>query len=294
MTVETKHTCFVIMPFSKTVQGHDEPYWTEHFERFLKPLIEEIPGIEAVRSRPLRGDILKEIITRLVTAPVVVADITDAKANVYWELGVRQSFKHGTVTIAEEGTSLPFDLGAKGTLFYSNEKIRHGEFSRNCKKAIQDCLEHPERPDSHVLETLSGRGSLFEMFRKDETIRRLDGIISELDWNVSLLSHVVDQSEKNLHFKNPEKMAMTGARMRSPAIELLITTRYLDEDPNFYLKAQLCFDAAVKMNESLVDWLRAENYNDKWIVENAPDLGEKLKGFKRLVASVREKILHVA
>jgi len=82
-------------------------------------------------------------------------------------------------------------------------------------------------------------------------------------------------------------------RLRSTATELLITTRYLDEGPDFYLKAQLCFDAAVKMNESLVDWLRAENYNDKWIVENAPNLREEFKGFKKLVASAREKILNV-
>ena len=32
---------------------------------------------------------------------IVVADITDSKPNVYWELGVRQSFKHGTIIIRE-------------------------------------------------------------------------------------------------------------------------------------------------------------------------------------------------
>jgi hypothetical protein len=233
------------MPFSKTTEEHSEDYWTKHFESFLKPLIEENSKVVARRSQPLRGDVLREIITEMVTAPVVVADITDAKPNVYWELGVRQSFKHGTVTIAEEGTPLPFDLGAKGTLFYSDERFKHGEFTRNFKTAIQDCIEHPERPDSHVLEALSGRGSLFEVFRKDETIRRLDGLESELVWNLGLLNYVQDDAARNLTKKKATEMVMSAARMRSSSIELLVTNRYIEESRDFYNQADLCFSDAI-------------------------------------------------
>jgi hypothetical protein len=95
---------------------------------------------------------------------MVVADLTDANPNVYWELGVRQSFKHGTVTIAQHGTTLPFDIGAKGTLFYYPENhIEMAEFEKRFRTAIEDCLMRPDRPDSHVLETISGRGTLFEI-----------------------------------------------------------------------------------------------------------------------------------
>ena len=79
-------------------------------EQFLGPLIEESGELEAYRSEPIRGDVLRQIITNLVFYPVVVADLTDNNPNVYWELGVRQSFKHGTITIAEYGTKLPFDV----------------------------------------------------------------------------------------------------------------------------------------------------------------------------------------
>jgi len=90
-----REICFVITPFSKTTDEHTKRYWTEHFKSFLKPLIDENPDLEARRSKPLRGDILREIITDLVVSRVVVADLTDHNPNVYWELGVRQSFKHG-------------------------------------------------------------------------------------------------------------------------------------------------------------------------------------------------------
>jgi len=110
----SKKQCFVIMPFSETTEKHTENYWTEHFEDFLKPLIEECPQLEAYRSKPLHGDILKDIITKLIISPLVVADLTDLNPNVFWELGIRQSFKHGTITIAQEGTKLPFDTLFQG------------------------------------------------------------------------------------------------------------------------------------------------------------------------------------
>ena len=103
---EIKQKCFVIMPFSKTSEEHTKEYWTNHYHKFLKPLIDSSHPLKAERSSPLRGDIIRQIITKLVTVPIVVADLTDANPNVYWELGVRQSFKHSTVTIAEDGTKL--------------------------------------------------------------------------------------------------------------------------------------------------------------------------------------------
>jgi len=112
MSEEAKTRCFVIMPFSQTSEHHTEEYWNNHYQAFLKPVIES-HSLVPYRSSPLRGDILRQIITELVTAPLVIADLTDANPNVYWELGVRQSFKHGTITIAENDTTLPFDLGVK-------------------------------------------------------------------------------------------------------------------------------------------------------------------------------------
>jgi len=150
-------TCFVIMPFSKTSETHSKAYWTRHFEAFLKPLIEESGDFEVSRSKALRGDLVKEIVENLYNSDIVVADLTDWNPNVFWELGVRLSYKHGTITIAEEGTKLPFDISTKGTLYYPENHIRIQEFRTQFKKAIRDCLDNPDKPDSRVLEILSSR-----------------------------------------------------------------------------------------------------------------------------------------
>jgi len=157
---EVKLKCFVIMPFSKSSEEHDEKYWTNHFENFLKPEIENIPNLNAQRSDELRADILKQIILNLYDSYIVVADLTDRNANVYWELGIRQSLKVKTITIAEEGTKLPFDVSTKRTLFYQTKNPKGDkQFCKNFNEALIDCIENPEKSDSIVLDTLSVRDS---------------------------------------------------------------------------------------------------------------------------------------
>ncbi len=279
------------MPFSQTTPEHTEHYWTRHFERFLKPLIGDA-GFEASRSRALRGDILREIIAALVTAPVVLADLTDLNANVFWELGVRQSFRHGTVTIAEAGTKLPFDLGPKGTLFYfPKDHLEISEFHRQLKEVFRDCSTNPDRPDSHVLESISGRGSLFEIFRRDEAIRRVDSLLSELRKNEGVLTYSVDTANRNR--KNPEERTFVEERFRLLATELLITQRYLDDDDQFFDDAENYFNELAIINEKLTLWEEIPEEIDEWLLEQTktnPTTESILRNFRQKVEAARRKL----
>lgn len=146
--------CFIIMPFSES-QSHSEQYWTENFESFLKPLITECGDIKVSRSHPLRGNLVKDIITNLVNADMVVANLTDHNPNVLWELGIRHSYNNGTIIIAEDGTKIPFNISTRSTLFYYPTDIHKNEKFRGIfKKAIKDCIRNPDKIDSIVLETL--------------------------------------------------------------------------------------------------------------------------------------------
>lgn len=226
--------CFVIMPFSQSSDDHTEEYWTNHFNNFLKPLIEEIPEVEAYRVESLHGDIIKQIITDLMVAPIVVAELTDHNPNVFWELGVRQSFKYNTITIAEEGTKLPFDVSIKATLFYNpSSHLKMEEFRKKLKQVISECLTKPNQNDSYVLDIISGRGSLYELMRLDEAIRRLDSLLEEIRRNkdnynkrrVALLK-IKDITEL------PSEIGFF--RYQTQSAEFLLTTKYLDEDKVFY------------------------------------------------------------
>ena len=285
--------CFVIMPFSKTTVEHTEEYWTRHFESFLKPLIEENRNLEARRSQPLRGDLVRQIITDLVVSPVVVADLTDNNANVFWELGVRQSFKHGTVTIAQTGTRLPFDLAAKGTLFYPDDHLKMADFNRSFRQAMQDCLDHPDRPDSHVLETISGRGTLFELLHRDEAIRRLKALLSEVDGNLEVLGKVVETAKKNQ--KDPAKRVFFAVRLTLAATELLITHRYVEESDSFFEKMEDYYRAILSVNEQLPLWENSPDMTEKWLLDylDKEETRKELQGIKEMVASALNKLSRV-
>lgn len=104
---------FIAMQFS-------EPY-NEVYRDAIRPLVEEI-GYEPLRvdeiSQP--GIILNDIWTQLSEASVVIAEVTDANPNVYYEIGVAHALKKPTVLLAQKRTKLPFDLGPHRCIFYEN------------------------------------------------------------------------------------------------------------------------------------------------------------------------------
>jgi hypothetical protein len=282
--------CFVIMPFSKTSEEHTEEYWTKHFNTYLKPLIEENTNLEARRSEALRGDILRQIITDLVTSPVVVADLTDENPNVYWELGIRQSFRHGTITIAKEGTKRQFDLSIKGILYYyPNDHLKDAEFRRMFKKAISDCLEHPENPDSHVLETLTGRGTIYQIIQQDESIRRIEALLNECKYNYAVLGKIFATVEENK--KEPSKRTFVTQRLSSSATELLLTNRYLDKDSSFYDVIYGCFMSVSAINDVLRVWTSNRVDTEKWLLEGKDGFLEQFKEHQKVLEDVQNELL---
>lgn len=258
--------CFIIMPFSKTTDKHTEEYWTTHYEKFLKITIKKVNGINVSRSKPVRGDIIKEIIFDLISSDIVVADLTDANPNVYWELGIRQSFKHGTITIAETGTKLPFDINNKGTLwYYPNDYIKNTEFETNLTDAIKDCIENPNRPDSKVLETITGRGSFYEIIQEEEVTRKMVGLGTEFFNNLKIYKQLKKRVDSNQ--ATTLKRVFSVQLFRIASIELLISHRYLKASDNFYKLAEQYFDHLNSVNSRIISWPTRPGTIEKWILK---------------------------
>lgn len=311
MPADTKRRCFVIMPFSESSADHSEEYWTKHYEGFLKPLIEQHPLL-VHKSSPLRGDILRQIITDLVTSNVVIADLTNANPNVYWELGVRQSFKHCTITIAEHGTKLPFDIGVKGTLFYYPEDhIKNGEFTKLFKTAIEDCLNDPQSTDSHVLETISGRGSLYQVLMKEESLRKLDAVISEITHNREVMTNIMRCCKSNGAHRIKEdydKLEIITDRFRVISIENLIVNRYVDADEDFFSTCEVYYSWINEFEQQISSWdilfgyERKEDSNEKsgllvveqWLFENIPFVRKIIRNYLKLLKQEQSKLSLVA
>lgn len=285
--------CFVIMPFSAT-KRHTEDYWNRHFEFFLKPLIETGNELEACRSTPLRQEIVRQIVNDLVFSHIVVADLTDNNPNVYWELGVRQSFRHGTITIAEEGArdKIPFDIASKSVLFYSPPNSKNEKFNEQFKQAIMDCLSHPDRPDSAVLETVTGRGSIYAIIHREELIRRVDGLVTENRLNSTLWEQICEASYVGVqgHFWNRTTRVIT-TRLNYSALDLLLAEHYLEEDSKFYEHISVLLTMIHTINHYLVTWtFVTSKTTKKWFLENEQFLKELLRQHGQQMVAIREKL----
>lgn len=151
-------TCFVIMPFSKTASC-SEKEWAFIFEKVLKPSIEGA-GLDYIcrRSVATRGNIVGAILQDLNDSHVVLADLTDRNANVFYELGVRHTLKDRSILIAQKQDDIPFDLQAYAYHVYdwrTSEGIK--ALADRMKQLLIEIDSNPERPDSPVSDFLGAR-----------------------------------------------------------------------------------------------------------------------------------------
>lgn len=125
MAAGGKQICFVDMPFGNksdpsTGQSID---FDQIFETGIKPAIEQ-QGLVAVRGdqETTGGIIHKAMFARLLLAEFVIADMTTANANVFYELGVRHTAKpQTTIPIFATLAAPPFDVNMVRAVPYDLE-----------------------------------------------------------------------------------------------------------------------------------------------------------------------------
>lgn len=129
--------CFVIMPFSST-ESCSETQWLDIFENTIKPAVVESGfNYTCFRASLVIGNIIKDILDNLYTADVVIADLTDKNANVFYELGVRHALKDATILISQDIKHIPFDIKDYATLIYDwKTKFGREEFKKKIKEIL--------------------------------------------------------------------------------------------------------------------------------------------------------------
>lgn len=282
------------MPFGQTTTTHTEEFWTTHFEH-LKSLIQDKTKIIVKRSKVIRIEILQDIIKNLIFSQIVIADITDLNANVMWELGVRQSFSNRTIVIAEDCTEIPFDISVNGILLYPapldpDFTKKSINFQIDLILAIQDCITNPGKPDSHVLETISGRASVYEIIRKEDNLRKIDAFLLEFEYNVGKMKTIMRLIDENKEDTNETTAAF---RLKTEACNYLLTNRYLNEKSEFYELIHKYHTDIEIINSELNEWSTfykvATDYFEKYMpsmTKITDDVLSAIKDAKRKVENL--------
>ena len=150
-----KKTCFVVMGFGEKVDFETgrKLNLNASYENLIKPAV-EAAGLECIRADEIAhsGVIDVPMYRQLLLADVVVADVSTANCNAFYELGVRHALRpYTTIIIAEDKFKFPFDIGhiTVRTYRHLGEDIGASEarrFTADLSKAIQTIVGK-EEPD---------------------------------------------------------------------------------------------------------------------------------------------------
>jgi hypothetical protein len=114
-----KPICFMIMPYGtkQVLDRHEAAVpaavnFDHLWQVALRPAIEDDLGYEPVRAdEDLGALIIHEMIERLAISDLVIADVSIANANVYYEIGIRHAARQqGSVMVAAEWAKPLFDI----------------------------------------------------------------------------------------------------------------------------------------------------------------------------------------
>jgi MAP3K TRAFs-binding domain len=153
-------SCFVIMGFGEKTDFQSNPQrvlnLNRTYEDIIKPVVEEA-GHTCVRADEIIHSTVidKPMYDNLLSADLVIADLSTANVNAVYELGVRHALRpQRTIVLAENNFSFPFDLNHLSILKYEHlgKEIGFKEVMRVRKelnKKITTLMDSPE-PDSPV------------------------------------------------------------------------------------------------------------------------------------------------
>jgi len=125
-------TCFVMMPFGD--------WFDKYYQEIYASAIREA-GFEPVRADELfaTGTVVEQIWEQIKKAKVLLADLTDRNANVFYELGLAHAAGKPVVFIAPKVEDVPYDLRHLRVILY---EVREPEWATALHKKVTDYLKN--------------------------------------------------------------------------------------------------------------------------------------------------------
>jgi len=166
--------CFIITPIGNNnsdIRRHAEGV----INAVIKPLLEnEENGFKVVVAHEINdtGSIPDQVFNQVVNAKLVIANVTGLNPNVMYELGVRHALRLPVITIAEEGTNLPFDINSQRTIFYENDMFGTNELKTKLAEMLKKIDFDEESTDNPVMSALR-KSEIFNSVNKDDKEQQL-------------------------------------------------------------------------------------------------------------------------
>jgi hypothetical protein len=141
------NTCFVIMPFST-------PWAPQVWDVVGRAFTHE--GFNCIRADSMGGQIvLKDIVEGIARSQLLVADVTGANHNVFYEIGIAHAWEFEVLLIGQKGSQIPFDLESFRRLFYELGDDGLRKLGYGLRQYARDKSEGPITPSTVAIDYTS-------------------------------------------------------------------------------------------------------------------------------------------
>ena len=134
MASDSKRSVFVLMPFDDDFQLV--------YDHFLKKVLEEV-GFVVSRADDIQSqqNILKDIVKGIAESQLVVADLTNANPNVFYELGIAHAIGKPVLLVTQSIYDVPFDLKSYRLVEYNTHFVKIKTAIDNLRNYGREFLE---------------------------------------------------------------------------------------------------------------------------------------------------------
>ena len=187
-TNEYENICFIITP----IGSENSPIRKKTdglISNVIKPVCDGL-GFKAVPAHEIDkpGSITRQVIQHIMNSKMVIANLTGLNPNVMYELAIRHAAKLPVVCLAEEGTTLPFDITTERTIFYTDDMYGAVKLIPDLKSKMKSALEdvNIDNPiyraikENQIIETITSSNDNSSNGALSYIINRLDKIESKI------------------------------------------------------------------------------------------------------------------
>lgn len=180
-------------------------------------------GYTVVRADKMAnsGLITKAIIEQIISADLVVADLTGSNPNVFYELAIRHSYRKPAIQIIKGGIKIPFDVANMRTISYETTlsgadiakkemskiitAIESGETIHNPVSEVSALISFTENSSSENAEIISTL--LLEVQQIPDVLQKLESNIeARFSQVISALMETIKNSQVNTPVKQEDRL----------------------------------------------------------------------------------------
>jgi len=156
---KTSKSCFVIAPIGEP-GSETRLRSNDLLENVIIPVTEEL-GYSARRADQMTepGLITRQVVKAIMESHLVLADLSDRNANVFYELSLRHAVGKPVVHLIQESDDIPFDVQDFRTVRYNIHKWASLDLTKN---ELREHIRATEEPDYAPVSPISAAVNLAE------------------------------------------------------------------------------------------------------------------------------------